>query len=107
VSDANLAYEGSITIPPEVQEAARLLPHERVLVANLANGERFWTYVIVGSEPGVFALNGAAARLGAPGDRIIVFSFAWMDDQEAARHRPRIVHMDEANRIVRTGGPAG
>ena len=106
VSAAELDYEGSITVPPEVMAAAGLLPHETVHVANIASGARFTTYVIAGAEPGHFRLNGAAARLGAPGDRIIIFSFAWMDADEAARHRPRVVHMDEANRVARVEGPA-
>ncbi len=105
VSEACLDYEGSITIPPEVMAASGLLPNERVLVANLANGARFETYVIAGTKAAHFCLNGAAARLGSPGERIIILSFAWMDADEAARHRPRIVHMDEANRIVRAEGP--
>lgn len=104
VSEANRDYEGSITIPPEVMEASGLLPNERVLVANLASGARFWTYAMAGTAQGHFCLNGAAARLGAPGDRVIIFSFAWMDPGEAAGHRPRVVLMDEANRIVRVEG---
>lgn len=107
VSDADLDYEGSITIPPEVIEASGFAPGERVTVANIANGARFETYVMAGTEPAHFRLNGAAARLGGRGDRIIIFSFAWMDAEEAARHRPRVVHMDEANRIVRVEGPEG
>ena len=107
VTDTALHYEGSITIPQDVVEAARLLPGERVLVANLSTGERFTTYVMVGSEPGRFCLNGAAARLGASGDRIIIMSFAWLDSREVETHRPRVVHMDEANRIVRVEGPPG
>ena len=105
VSDTSVDYEGSITIPPEVMEAARFLPGERVLVANVSNGARFETYAMAGTEPASFVLNGATARLGAVGDRIIVFTFAWLDADEAARHRPRVVHMDEANRIVSVEGP--
>ncbi|MHC4199642.1 MAG: aspartate 1-decarboxylase [Planctomycetota bacterium] len=105
VSDTNADYEGSITIPPEVVEASGFAPGERVTVANIANAARFETYVMVGTEPAHFRLNGAAAKLGSPGDRIIMFTFAWMDAEEAARHRPRVVHMDEANRIVRVEGP--
>jgi aspartate 1-decarboxylase len=106
VTDLCVDYEGSIAMPPEVAEAAGLLPAEKVMVANLATGARFWTYVMIGEEGGGFRLNGAAARLGSVGDRIIVFSFAWMPDDEARAHRPRIVHMDEANRIARVEGPA-
>ena len=106
VSAAELDYEGSLTVPPEVMAAAGFLPNEAVQVANISNGERFTTYAIPGGEPAHFRLNGAAARLGAPGDRIIVFTFAWVDSEEAAAHRPRVVHMDEANRITRVEGPA-
>ena len=105
VSAADTDYEGSLTVPPEVMEAAGFLPHEVVQVANIANGARFTTYAIAGTEPGHFQLNGAAARLGAAGDRIIVFTFAWMDSEEAGAHRPRVVHMDEANRIASVEGP--
>ena len=107
VSDTSVDYEGSITIPPEVMEAARFLPGERVLVANVSTGARFETYVLAGTEPARFVLNGAAARLGAPGDRIIILAFAWMEPDEVERHVPRVVHVDEANRIVRTEGPSG
>ena len=62
---------------------------------------------MAGTGPARFVLNGAAARLGAPGDRVIVMSFAWMEADEAERHRPRVVHVDEANRIVRVEGPEG
>jgi aspartate 1-decarboxylase len=106
VTDADLEYDGSLTIPPEVVEAAELLPYEQIMVADLSSAERFWTYVMVGREPGRFCLNGAAARLGARGDKLIVFTFAWMDDAEAKKHRPRIVRMDDANRIVAVEGPA-
>jgi len=105
VSEARVDYEGSITIPPEAAEAAGFLPGERVLVANTRNGERFVTYVMIGAEPGRFGLNGAAAKLGVPGDRVIVLSFAWMDEEEARSHRPRRVFMDESNRIKRIEGP--
>ena len=106
VSAGDVDYEGSLTIPPEVMEAAGIAEHEVVHVANVANGKRFTTYAIAGAEPARFCLNGAAARLGAPGDRIIVFTFAWLDAGEIDAHRPRVVHMDEANRITRVEGPA-
>jgi len=106
VSAGDVDYEGSLTIPPEVMEAAGIREHETVHVANVANGSRFTTYAIAGTEPAHFQLNGAAARLGSPGDRIIVFTFAWLNAEELGDHRPRVVHMDEANRIVRVEGPA-
>jgi aspartate 1-decarboxylase len=101
INELSLDYDGSISVPPEVMEAARLLPGEQVLVANLSNGARFTTYVLAGTESARFVLNGAAARLGSPGDKVIIFSFTWLDQEEAEGHRPRVCHMDEANRIVR------
>ncbi len=105
VSDARVDYDGSVTIPPEVMDAAGLIPHEQVLIANVRNGARFTTYAIAGAEPAHFCLNGAAARLGAPGDRIIILAFAWMDEKEARSHVPRVVHMNDENGIVRAEGP--
>ncbi len=105
VSEAALDYEGSLTMPPEVMEAAGILPHEKVMVANVSNGARFWTYAIAGTKKAWFCLNGAAARLGSPGDRIIILAFALVAADEAAEHRPRVVVMDESNGIVRVEGP--
>ncbi len=107
VSEACLDYEGSIAVPPEVVEATGLLAAERVLVANVTTGARFETYVIPGEKAAHFCLNGAAAHLGSPGDRIIVMAFAWLDEGEAARHTARVVVMDEHNRITRVTGGAG
>lgn len=98
-------YEGSLTIPKDLAEKAGILSGERVLVANIANAARFWTYAMLDDRPGRFCLNGAAARLGSVGDRIIVFTFAWMTDEEAAGHRPRVVVLDESNRVVGVEGP--
>jgi len=106
VSAGDVDYEGSLTIPPEVMEAGGIREHEMLHVANIANGKRFTTYAIAGTEPAHFRLNGAAARMGAPGDRIIVFTFTWLDAEEIKTHRPRMVYMDEANRITRVDGPA-
>jgi len=106
VTDSNLNYDGSLTIPPEVIEAAGLQAYEQIMVANVANGARFWTYVIVGTEPGQFCLNGAAARMGAAGDKVIVFAFSWMDEAEAKSHKPRIVRMEDGNRIKKIEGPS-
>ncbi len=105
VSETSLDYDGSLTMPPEVLQASGILPYEKIMVANVTNGARFWTYAMAGAESGHFCLNGAAARLGSPGDRIIVFTFAQVDAEEAAKHRPRVVLMDESNRIVRVEGP--
>jgi aspartate 1-decarboxylase len=106
ITDADVDYVGSLTMPPEVVEAAGFLQHEQIMVADITTGARFWTYVMVGEEAGKFCLNGAAAKLGAPGDIVIIFTFAWMDEAEAKPHVPRVVHMDEKNAIVRVEGPA-
>ena len=105
VTAARVDYAGSLTIPRPVLEAAGILPFEQILVANTRNGARLTTYAIAGDEPGVFCLNGAAARLGSPGDRVIVLAFAWLDETEARTHVPTVVCMGEGNRIGKvTGG---
>lgn len=107
VTEANLAYEGSITVDRTLLEAAGLLPFEQVQVVNCHNGARFETYTIVG-EPGsgVVCLNGAAARLGQIGDTIIIIGYGQMDATEAEDHAPRVVAVDEQNRIVPAKGSA-
>jgi aspartate 1-decarboxylase len=98
VTEANLNYEGSITIDQELLDAANLLPYEKVQVVNITNGSRLETYTIPG-EPGsrVCCLNGAAARLTQVGDRIIIISYADMTPEEAQVHKPRTVVVDENN----------
>jgi aspartate 1-decarboxylase len=99
VTDANLNYVGSITIDRGLMEAADLLEWEQVAVVDIDNGNRFETYVIPGeADSGTMCLNGAAARLVHPGDRIIVISYADYEDAELEGFEPRIVHVDEANR---------
>jgi aspartate 1-decarboxylase len=101
VTDANLHYVGSITIDPDLLEAAELLEYEQVAVVDIDNGARFETYTIEGRRgSGDMCLNGAAARLVQPGDRIIVISYADYDSAELADYQPRIVHVDTANRPV-------
>ena len=101
VTDADLSYEGSLTLDPNLMKAARLVPFERVQIANINTGARFDTYVIAGEAgSGAVCLNGAAARLGAVGDLLIIFSFALVDEEELRSHRPAIVHVDEKNRAV-------
>jgi aspartate 1-decarboxylase len=105
VTDANLNYEGSITLDALLLEAADIREYERVQVVNINNGERFETYAMVGAPgSGAVVLNGAAARLVQPGDKVIIISYASYDDAELADYRPRLVFVDEANRIV-TGPP--
>lgn len=101
ITQADLHYEGSLTIDEDLMKAADLLEYEKVSVVNINNGERFETYVIKG-EPGsgVICLNGAAARKGAVDDRVIIISYASMSEEEAGTYRPTIVHVDIDNRIV-------
>lgn len=100
VTEANLAYEGSITIDKNILEASGIYAHEQVHVVDVNNGARFVTYVIEGTPgSGVMCVNGAAARLVTPGDRIIVIAYCHVTREEAATHRPRVVLMDEKNGI--------
>jgi aspartate 1-decarboxylase len=102
VTDCNLHYAGSITIDSELMEQADLLPHEHVHVLDVDNGSRFETYVIEGTYGSrEMCVNGAAARLVQPGDRVIVVSYGAYSDQELAVHEPRVVHVDDDNRILR------
>jgi aspartate 1-decarboxylase len=102
VTGVDMRYEGSIVVDAALMEEVGLLPYEKVLVANITTGDRFETYVIPG-EPnsGTIALNGATARLGQVGDTIIIFAFARMDLEEAKEFEPRIVQLDESNRVLR------
>jgi aspartate 1-decarboxylase len=104
VTGADLNYIGSITIDPELMEAADLLEYEQVHVVNVNNGARFETYVIPGVPgAGEICLNGAAARLVHPGDKVIVISYGQYDDAEMASYRPTFIFVDEQNRIARDG----
>ncbi len=98
VTEADLFYEGSITLDQELLDASGILPYEKVQVVNINNGSRLETYTIPG-EPGArtVCLNGPAARLAQRGDEIIVISYADMSHEEAQKHRPRVVLVDEDN----------
>ena len=101
VTDANLNYVGSITIDTDLMEAADLLEWEQVAIVDIDNGNRFETYVIPGAAgSGAMCLNGAAARLVHPGDRIIVISYADYDQSELEGFEPAIVHVDRSNRAI-------
>jgi aspartate 1-decarboxylase len=101
ITSSRLDYEGSIEIDHALMEAAGIFEHEMVLVANLSNGRRFETYVIRGPrQTGVIGLNGAAARLGLIGDKIIIMSVGWMSDSEARKLKPRFIQVDHKNRVV-------
>ena len=98
VTDADLEYEGSISVDPRLCEAADLIEFEQVDVYNCNNGARFSTYVIFG-KPGEICLNGAAARLVQPKDLVIIASYAGYGAEEGLNHRPKLVFVDEANEI--------
>lgn len=100
VTDANLDYEGSITVDGALLDAADILEYEQVHVVNIANGARFETYTMRGPENGGgIVINGAAARLVQPGDSVIIFSYASYDAAELETFSPTFVFVDEANRI--------
>ena len=103
VTQADLNYIGSITIDEELLEAANILPNEKVAIVNNNNGARLETYVIKGERgSGVVCLNGAAARLGQPGDVIIILSYALMDFEEAKTFTPSVVFPDTlTNKIIK------
>lgn len=102
VTGADLNYVGSITIDPELMEAADLLEYEQVHVVNVNNGARFETYVIPGVRgEGEICLNGAAARLAHEGDKVIVISYAQYDEVELSSYRPTFIFVDDENRITR------
>ena len=101
VTDANLAYMGSVTIDRDLMEAADLLEYERVHVLDIDNGARFETYVIAGDRAsGTICLNGAAARLVQPKDKVIIISYGQYEASELTNHQPLVVNVDERNRIV-------
>ena len=101
VTGAELHYHGSLTIDPDLMDAVGLHPYEAILVSNVATGLRAETYVLPGERGrGQIELNGAMARLGAVGDRLIVMAFALLEPGELAGHRPRVVALDGRNQIV-------
>ena len=102
VTGASLDYEGSLTVSADLAELVGLIPYEKILVANLSNGERFETYAIYGpARQGIIELNGATAHLGKIGDRVTIMSFARVTPEEAAVHRPLILVLNEKNVVVR------
>lgn len=109
VTRADLHYVGSVTVDPDLLDAADLLPYEQVAVVDITNGARLETYVIPGERgSGMIGINGAAAHLVHPGDLVILISYAQLDDVTARTFRPKVVHVDATNRIVaRDADPAG
>jgi aspartate 1-decarboxylase len=107
VTEGNIAYEGSITIDKKLMRTADILPYEQVQVLNINNGARFSTYAIEGKENGgEICLNGAAARLAAKGDTVIILTYTDMDEADCHNYTPKLVYVDEHNAIVRTRGIA-
>lgn len=101
VTDANLNYVGSITIDATLMTAAKIREFQKVDILDVNNGERFQTYVIKGeADSGCICLNGAAARRVQPGDKVIIITYAGLDDSEIKNHKPTVVMVDEKNRIT-------
>lgn len=100
ITESNINYAGSITIDCELLEKADILPGEKVQVVDINNGERFETYTILGERgSGVICVNGAAARLVQNGDKVIIISYAMMDKNEAGQFKPKVLMLDESNKI--------
>lgn len=100
VTEAELYYEGSLTVDTDLLNASGILPYEKVQVVNVNNGERFETYIIPGQAgSGIICLNGPAARLGTVGDEIIVIAYAEFEEPEAKKYQPTVVLVDQKNRI--------
>src|SRR6476620_182193 len=107
VTQADLEYVGSVKLDAALMEAADLLECEQVAIVDITNGARIETYVIPGEAgSGVIGINGAAAHLVHPGDLVIIMSYAVLDDAEARTLKPRVVHVDAKNQIVKLGDDA-
>ena len=107
VTQSDLDYVGSVTLDAALMEAADLLEGEQVAIVDITNGARIETYVIPGDRgSGVIGINGAAAHLVHPGDLVIIMSYAVLSDAEARSLEPRVVHVDEHNRILKLGNDA-
>ena len=99
VTDADLEYEGSLTIDEDLMRLSDIVPYEQIKIYNVNNGARFDTYAIPGpAGRGDICLNGAAARMGAKGDRIIVVTYAYFDEIERLHHKPTVVLLDSNNK---------
>jgi len=106
VTHANVNYEGSVAIDMDLLSAAEILPYEAVHIWNVTRGTRLLTYAIPApSGSRAVCVNGAAAHLNSPGDLVILATFADMSLEEARRHRPKVVRVDEANRVLSDQGP--
>jgi len=108
VTDADLDYEGSITVDEDLMEAANIAPYEEVRIYNIANGERLETYAIPGPRgSGEICLNGAAAHKASKGDLVIIACFAYAAEEAVKNWKPRLVYVDEKNHIVRKASQIG
>lgn len=104
VTLSELEYEGSCAIDGKLLDAAGIREYEQIQIYNLANGNRFTTYAIRGEEgSGMISVNGAAAHMANPGDRVIICSYVQLEQKEAANFKPTLVYLDENNQITRTG----
>ncbi|HNZ26239.1 MAG TPA: aspartate 1-decarboxylase [Spirochaetota bacterium] len=103
ITEAVLEYEGSITIDRDLLDKANMFENEKVQVLNMNNGSRLETYIIDGERgSGIVCLNGPAARLGYPGDEVVVIAYGIMPEEEAKKHEPLIVKVDKKNRIKKS-----
>ena len=103
VTDANLNYEGSITLDKDLMEKANIYEYEKVQIVNITNGNRFWTYIIKGEEnqKGVVCLNGAAARLVQPNDLVIIMAYSEIEERYLNNYRPTKVTVDQDNQVIK------
>jgi aspartate 1-decarboxylase len=105
VTDGNIAYEGSITIDKNLMDAADIVPFEQVHILNINNGARFHTYAIEGKPgEGEICLNGAAARLVAKGDIVIILTYHELEEEQCQGYQPRLIYVDAQNKITHTQG---
>lgn len=106
VTDANLDYEGSITLDARLMESSGILPFEQVHIWNVTRGARFVTYAMLGGKnTGEVVINGAAAHLAKKGDIVIIAAFDTLTNEEAASHSPKLVYVNEKNRVVAEKSP--
>jgi len=105
VTGGNVAYEGSLTIASDLMEKVGLLPYEKILCSNMANGNRFETYAIAGDPgSGTIILNGAAAHLGKKGDLLTIMSFTHANKSRAKKWKPRVIVLGKGNRVINARG---
>jgi aspartate 1-decarboxylase len=108
VTQAELYYEGSLTLDTALMESADMVPYEMVQIVNVNNGERFETYLIPGKRnSGIVCLNGPAARLGCVGDEIIIITYANYNEEELKAYTPKFVFVDKENKIVKISNKKG